>query len=115
MQISDILVAQVFLLVLMIAIISGLVQSATVIFEANASFKKNKVPKDRVQSIKKEDIMPKLWAPMFEGIIAEMVLVAFVIVGPMEDIGRIAIGIIAAIFAVLTLMLARFFSRSGRT
>jgi hypothetical protein len=115
MELTDILIAQVILIVLIVAIVTGLVQSANVIFEAHGSFKNDNVPKDQVQSIKKNKIMPKLWAPMFEGIVAEMLLVAFVVVGPLGDYGRITIGIMAAVFAIMIVLLARFFSLSGRT
>lgn len=114
MELSSMMIAQVLLLALLGAVIMGIVQSATVIFEADATFRRDNISKDLVQAIKKRDIMPKLWAPMYEGIIGEILLGAFVLLVPMDDASRILLLVLTVIFALAIVLLGRFFSRSGR-
>ncbi len=114
MELTRIMIAQVLLMALVVAIMMGVVRSATVIFEADATFRRENTPKEIVQSIKKRDIMPKLWAPMYEGIIGEILLCVFAILVPMDAVGRSLLLIVAGILAIIIVMLGRFFSRSGR-
>jgi sterol desaturase/sphingolipid hydroxylase (fatty acid hydroxylase superfamily) len=114
MAMDLLMVEQVILLVLILATVMGIVQSANVIFEADTYFKKEKLPEAEVQITKKQKIMPKLWAPMFEGIIGELFLALFLIPGILDIDAWLMVSIMVIFFLVIIIGLTRFFYYSGR-
>jgi hypothetical protein len=115
MELNDTMIVQTVLIVTLMTTVLGLIMSAKVIFEASADFKRNGIPKDKVQDIKKRDVMPRLWAPMYAGIFAEVLLVVMTLAIPMDATSRVILGAAAVLFAVVIVMLARYFSRAGRS
>jgi hypothetical protein len=114
MEMTEVMIAQVILLSLILAILMGIVQSATVIFEADAYFKQQKLTEEEVQDFKKRTIMPKLWAPMYEAIIGEILLGLFLIPGIVDNDAWLILLIVIIFFLIVIVALTRFFYYSGR-
>jgi hypothetical protein len=99
-----------------VATISGITRSASIIIEADGLFPQSPVMNESVvQGIKKTKIMPKLWAPMLETFIGEAILFIALISGVAEGDGFMLLALIVAFFMVMILVLARHFYRAGRS
>ena len=106
----------VLLVVSLMAVVIGLEKSASIIFEADGLYPRSlKLKDDVVQNIKRTKVMPKLWAPMLETFIGEVILFLVLISGNVVGDGSILLTIIIGFNLLIIIILAQLFYRAGRS
>ena len=99
-----------------LAVISGLEKSASIIFEADGLYPSSaRMKVDTVQHIKRTKVMPRLWAPMLETFIGEAILFLVLISGYVVGDGLSILVIIMGFNLLIIIFLGHYFYKAGRS
>jgi hypothetical protein len=105
----------VVLVASVVATVSGLEKSASIIFEADGLFPRSPSMNRRsAQQIKRTKVMPRLWAPMTEAFIGEALLFIVMLSGAAEGDGLWLLVLIILFFFAIILYLAFHFYQAGK-
>jgi hypothetical protein len=98
-----------------LAVVFGLEKSASVIFEADALYPSSaKMNVEAVQHIKRQKVMPKLWAPMLESFIGEAILFLVLFSGSVAGDGWNILVWIIGFNLLVIIFLGQYFYKAGR-
>jgi hypothetical protein len=108
------IMTEIVLIATTVATASALSKSASVIFEADELFPAGAgMRREAVQEMKRRKVMPKLWAPIWQMLLGEVILMLALLSGVAEGTGAGLLILTIIFFLGIAILLARHFYLAG--